>query len=113
MVDFWGNVGFLVFTFSTLVFTILYISLSRWYKSFVGTAIAVYTTSVVILCVYLSLRIWDVTLPGVEWLRLVIFWVLGMVMLASVIGFLEVQFGRRGVKLRERLSKRYNDIDER
>lgn len=113
MLDLWGNIGFLVFTISTLVFTLLYCTLSRWYKSFVGTVIAIFSMGVVILCAYLSLRIWGIVLPGVDWLRLVIFWGLGLTMLASVIGFLEVQFGKGGAKLRERLAKRYVDVKPR
>jgi hypothetical protein len=110
MVELWGDIGFLVFTFSTLVFTILYLTMSRWYKSFVGTIIAIFSVSVVILSAYIAVRVWGFNPPGVEWLRLVIFWVLGITMLTSVIGFLEVQFGRRGERLRARLSKRYDDV---
>lgn len=110
MVEYWGSIGFLVFTFSTLIFTMLYLTLSRWYKSFVGTSIAIFTTSVVILCLYISLRIWDINVPGVDYVRLVIFWILGLTMLTSVIGFLEVQFGRKGARLRKRLEKHYDDV---
>lgn len=110
MLETWGDIGFLLFTFSTLIFTLLYLTLSRWYKSYVGTVIAIFTVGVVVLCSYLSLRLWDVTVPGVEWVRLVIFWTLGITMLSSVIGFLEVQFGRRGAKMRNRLAKRYVDV---
>jgi hypothetical protein len=110
MLELWGDIGFLLFTVSTLLFTVLYVSMSRWYKSFVGTTIAIFSMSVVILCAYLSLRIWNVALPGVEWVRLVIFWVLGVTMLTSVVGFLEVQFGHRGKRLRERLARRYDDV---
>jgi hypothetical protein len=110
MVELWGDIGFLVFTFSTLIFTILYLTMSRWYKSFVGTIIAIFSVSVVILSAYIAVRVWGFDPPGVEWLRLVIFWILGITMLTSVIGFLEVQFGRRGERLRARLSKRYDDV---
>lgn len=110
MVEFWGDVGFLVFTFSSLVFTILYLTMSRWYKSFVGTIIGIFLVGTLVLSAYLSLRIWEVTVPGVDWVRLAIFWVLGLAMSTSVIGFLEVQFGRRATKLRQRLSKRYVDV---
>jgi hypothetical protein len=110
MIELWGDIGFLVFGVSTLMFTILYLTMSRWFKSYVGTTIAILLVGVVVLSSYLSLRIWEVTLPGVDWVRLVIFWVLGITMLASVIGFLEVQFGRRGAKLRQRLAKRYDDV---
>lgn len=113
LVELWGDIGFLVFTFSTAIFTVLYLTLSRWYKSFVGTVIAIFSTGVVILCGYLSLRIWDIMVPGVEWVRLGIFWTLGIAMLVSVIGFLEVQFGKRGAALRRRLSKRYDDVNNR
>jgi hypothetical protein len=110
MVELWGDIGFLLFTISSVIFTIIYLSMSRWYKSYVGSIIAIFCIGVDILCAYLSLRIWGVQLPGVEWLRLVIFWVLGITMLSSVVGFLEVQFGRRGARLRQRLSKRYDDV---
>lgn len=110
MIEFWGDIGFLLFTFSTIVFTVIYLTMSRWYKSFVGTIIAVFTSGVVVLSLYLSLRIWDIHVPGVDWVRLIIFWVLGIAMLVSIIGFLEVQFGRRGRRLRERLAKRYVDV---
>lgn len=112
MLETWGNIGFLVFTFSTLAFTLLYLTLSRWYKSFVGTVIAIFTIGVVVLSFYLSIRIWGFNVPGVEWVRLVIFWALGLTMLTSVIGFLEVQFGRRGARLRNRLAKRYVDVKD-
>jgi len=110
VVELWGDIGFLVFAGSTLVFTIVYLTLSRWYKSLVGSIIAIFTVGVVVLSAYLSLRIWEVTVPGVEWVRLVLFWVLGVTMLTSIVGFLEVQFGRRGESLRRRLSKRYDDV---
>ncbi len=111
MVELWGDIGFLVFTFSTLVFTIIYLTMSKaWRKSFIGAVIAIFSVGVTILCTYLSLRIWNVDLPGVDWLRLVLFWVLGLTMMSSVIGFLELQFGRRGEKLRRRLSNRYDDV---
>lgn len=114
MVELWGDIGFLIFTFSTMVFTIIYLTMSRaWMKSFFGAVIAIFAVGVTVLCAYLSLRIWDVTLPGVEWVRLVLFWVLGLTMTSSVIGFLEVQFGRRGERLRRRLSKRYDDVKDR
>lgn len=111
MLELWGDIGFLLFTASTLLFTILYLTLSKaWRKSFIGVVIGIFSVSVVVLCAYLSLRIWNVDVPGVEWVRLVIFWVLGATMLSSVIGFLEVQFGRRGANLRDRLARRYDDV---
>lgn len=111
MIELWGDIGFLVFTVSSLMFTILYLTMSRaWRKSFVGAAVGIFATSVTILCTYLALRIWEIDLPGVEYLRLVIFWVLGLTMLASVIGFLEIQFGRRGTRVRKRLARRYDDV---
>lgn len=110
MIELWGDIGFLVFAGSTTIFTILYLTMSRWYKSFVGTIIAIFSISVVILSIYIGARVWGFDPPGVEWLRLAIFWVLGLTMLTSVIGFLEVQFGKRGAKLRERLSRRYDDV---
>jgi hypothetical protein len=110
MIEFWGDVGFLIFTFSTIVFTIIYLTMSRWFKSFVGTIIAIFTSGVVVLCIYLSLRIWEIEVPGVEWVRLIIFWILGIAMLVSIIGFLEVQFGHRGARLRRSLAKRYVDV---
>src|SRR3954468_5010997 len=113
MVELWGNIGFLLFTVSATLFTLAYLTLSRWYKSFIGTILAAFCGGVIILSVYLSLRIWGINVPGVEWVRLVIFWALGFTMLVSVIGFLEVQFGKRGKALRERLSKRYSDVKSR
>jgi hypothetical protein len=110
MVELWGDIGFLVFTACSMVFTLLFLSMSRWYKSFTATLIAVYMVGVVFLSVYLSLRIWDIDMPGVEWVRLVMFWILGVSMLTAVIGFLEVQFGKRGETLRKRLSRRYSDV---
>ena len=110
MLELWVDIGFLVFTFSSLVFTLLYLTLSRWYKSFVGTIIAIFSVGVVILCGYLSLRIWGVDVPGVEWVRLTIFWTLGIAMLSSVIGFIEVQFGQGRERLRKRLAQRYDDL---
>jgi len=112
MIELWGDIGFLVFTVSSTMFTFLYLTLSRWYKSFVGTVVAIFAIGVVFLCGYLSLRIWGVYVPGVEWVRLIMFWVLGIVMLTSVVGFLEVQFGRRGKALRGRLAKRYSDVKD-
>lgn len=110
MLELWGDIGFLVFTFSSLLFTLLYLTLSRWFKSFVGTIIAIFSVGVVILCGYLSLRIWGINVPGVEWVRLILFWTLGITMFSSVIGFIEVQFGRGRDRLRKRLSKRYDDL---
>lgn len=111
MVEFWGDVGFLLFTFSTVVFTVIYLTMSSaWRKNFIGAVIAIFAVGVTILCAYLSLRIWDVNLPGVEWVRLILFWVLGITMLSSVVGFLELQFGRRGERLRHRLAKKYEDV---
>lgn len=112
MVEFVGDIGFLVFTFSSAVFTLLFLTLSRWYKSFTATLIAIYMVGVVFLCCYLSLRIWDVYVPGVEWVRLTMFWILGVSMVTAVVGFLEVQFGKRGAKMRERLARRYTDVNE-
>lgn len=112
MVELWGNVGFLVFSVSILVFTFIYLTMSRWYTSFLGTILAVFTSGVLVLCVYICLRVWGIDLPGVEWLRLILFWILGLSMLGSVVGFLEVQFGKRGEKLRQRLSRRYKDLNE-
>jgi hypothetical protein len=113
MLEFWGDVGFLLFTFSALVFTVVYLSLSNaWRKTMAGAIIATFAVSVTILCGYLSLRIWDIDVPGVEWVRFILFWVLGITMLTSIIGFLEVQFGRRGVNFRNRLGKRYDDVKD-
>lgn len=114
MLELWGDIGFLLFTFSSIVFTIMYLSLSSaWRKSLVGVIIAIFAIGVDVLCGYLSLRVWDIVLPGVEWIRLVIFWTLGITMLVSIVGFLEVQFGQRGEGLRNRLSKRYTDVKDR
>lgn len=113
MLELWGDIGFLVFTLSTTLFTLLYLTLSRWYKSFMGTLIASFMIGVVFLAGYLSLRIWGVHVPGVEWVRLVMFWVLGVAMLTAAVSFLEIQFGRRGEALRRRLSRRYVDVKER
>lgn len=112
MLELWGDIGFLVFTFSSAIFTFMYLSLSRWYKSFTGSLIAVYMFSIVFLCCYLSLRIWDIQLPGVDYVRLIMFWVLGLAMVAAVIGFLEIQFGRRGAKVRSKLASKYSDVKE-
>lgn len=113
MLELWGNIGFLVFTLSTFMFTVLYLTSSRWYKSFAASIIALFAVGVTFLCSYLALRIWDIYLPGVEWIRLVIFWTFGVAMLSAIIGFLEVQFGRRGSKLRARLAQRYVDVKDR
>jgi TRAP-type C4-dicarboxylate transport system permease small subunit len=110
VVEFWGDLGFLLFAASVTVFTFLYLSMSRWYKSFVGTIIAIFSVCVTILCVYLSLRIWEIPVPAVDWIRLILFWILGITMVTSVIGFLEIQFGRRGQKLRNRMARRYDDV---
>jgi hypothetical protein len=113
MVEFWGDLGFLLFTLSTLVFTVMYLTLSKaWLKGFIGVVVAILLVGVSILSVYLSLRIWEITVPGVEWVRLVIFWVLGLTMLSSIVGFLEVQFGHRKGKLR-RLAKQDDDVKSR
>lgn len=111
MVELWGDIGFLLFTFSTLVFTIFYFTMSSaWRKNFIGGIIAIFSVSVTIVCTYLSLRIWNVALPGVDWLRLILFWVLGLTMLTAIVGFLQIQFGRRGKNMRRRLSNRYDDV---
>ncbi len=109
MVELWGDIGFLVFTFSTIVFTALYLTMSRFYKSFVGSVIAIFSVSVVILCGYLSLRVWDVTIPGVEYVRLTIFWVLGLTMLTSIAGFIRVQFVNASKARKKIVSQRIND----
>ncbi len=109
MVELWGDIGFLVFTFSTIVFTALYLTMSRFYKSFVGSVIAIFSVSVVILCGYLSLRVWDVTIPGVEYVRLTIFWVLGLTMLTSIGGFVQVQFVKASQLRKKILSRNAKD----
>lgn len=110
-IELWGDIGFLVFTFSSIIFTLLYLTLSRWYKSFMGSLIAVFMIGVGVLCVYLALRIWDIELPAVEHVRLIVFWVLGLSMVAAVVGFLEIQFGRRARNLRSRLAEKYDDVE--
>ena len=111
MLEFWVDVGFLVFTLSTLIFTIIYFALSSaWRKTMVGAIIGIFSVCVLVLCAYLSLRIWDVALPGVEWVRLILFWVLGGTMLTSIVGFLEVQFGRRGKRARDRIAAQSDDL---
>lgn len=107
MLELWGDIGFLVFAGSTTIFTLLYLILSRWYKTLLGTLIAVFMVGVTVLCAYLSLRVWDVDLPAVEYVRLTVFWVLGLAMTTSVYAFLEIQLGNR---LRGRLSCRYADV---
>lgn len=115
MLELWGDIGFLVFTISTLVFSLLYLTSSRWYKSFVAAILALFIVSVDLICIYISLRIWDITIFGLDWnlIRLIIFWPLGILMLTSVVAFLEIQFGKRGDKWRAKLSKRYSDVKER
>jgi hypothetical protein len=110
MVELIGDIGFLVFTAGATIFTLLYLTGSRWFKSFMGTLIAIFMICVVFLCDYLALRIWNINVPGVEMVRLVMFWTMGIAMFAAVIGFLEIQFGKRGAKLRARLSSRYTDV---
>jgi hypothetical protein len=112
MLDLLGNIGFLVLTGGSIIFTLLYLSMSRWYKNFMGTIIALHLTGIGFLCAYLSLRIWDIDVPGVEWVRLVIFWALGLGMLAASIGLINVQFSSRGERLRKKLAKRYDDIPD-
>lgn len=112
MLELWGDIGFLVFTFSSGVFTILFLTMSRWYKSFTATLIAIHMVGVAFLCSYVSLRIWNIDMPGVEWVRLTMFWILGLSMVSAVVGFLEVQFGRRGASIRKKLAKRYSDVTE-
>jgi hypothetical protein len=110
VIDLWGSIGFLVLSFGSLLFALLYLSMTRWYKTFMGTLIAIHVTGIGILTTYLSLRIWDIDVPGVEWVRLIIFWVLGLAMIAASIGFLQIQFWDKGAKIRERLSNRYDDV---
>ena len=112
MLELWGDIGFLVFTASILIFTLLYFTSSRWYKSLVATIIGLFILSVDIICVYLTFRIWDLSFFGLDWnwVRLVIFWPLGGLMMTSVVAFLEIQFGKRGDRLRKRLSRRYTDV---
>lgn len=110
--ELWGDIGFLVFTASILVFTFLYFTSSRWYKSMVATIIALFIFSVDVICIYLAMRIWDIPFFGMDWnlLRFLVFWPLGILMTSTVVAFLEIQFGKRGQKWRERLSKRYSDV---
>jgi hypothetical protein len=110
MLELWGNVGFLVLTGGSIIFTLLYLSLSRWYKNFMGTLIAVHLAGIDFLCAYLSLRIWDIDVPGVEWVRLLMFWILGVGMITASVGLVQVQFGSRGARLRNRLTRKYVDV---
>lgn len=112
MVELLGDIGFLVWAFAATVFTVLYLTLSRWYKSLMGVLIGVFVAGESILSLYIALRIWDVPVPAVEWVRLIIFWVLGLAMIISVISFLEIQFGKRGRALRARLAekRKFDDL---
>jgi hypothetical protein len=112
--ELWGDIGFLVFTISTLVFSLLYLTSSRWYKSFVAAILALFIISVDLICIYISLRIWDITIFGLDWnlVRILVFWPLGALMLTSVVAFLEIQFGKRGDRWRASFSRRYSDVKE-
>ena len=113
MLALWGDIGFVVFVISCLLFTVTYLTMSKWFKSFMGVLIAAFLLSVDIICVYLGLRIWDIVLPGVDWLRLVIFWTLGLTMISAIIAFFQVQFSKRGEKLRKRLAEKYDDVNNK
>jgi hypothetical protein len=112
VLDLWGNIGFLVLSGGSVLFTLLYLTMTRWYRTFMGTLIAIHLAGIALLTAYLSLRIWDIDVPGVEWVRLIIFWVLGLAMVAASIGFLQVQFWGRGERIRRRLATRYVDVKE-
>jgi hypothetical protein len=112
MLDLWGNVGFLVLTFGSLLFTVSFLLGSKFYKTFMGWVIAVFVTALTVLCLYFSLRVWEIAIPGVEWVRLIIFWVLGLSLVSGAIGFLEIQFGKRGEALRARLAAKQKLFDD-
>lgn len=113
MVELWGDIGFLVFSGSTALFTLLYLTLSRWYATLLGTLIAIFMFGVSVLCTYIALRIWGINLPAVEYVRLTVFWVVGLSMAFSVAAFLRVQFGSRSSRLVKKLSTRYDDVRHR
>lgn len=108
-----GDVGFIVFVISSLLFTSVFLTMSKaWYKTFMGSLIALFLISVDVICVYFGLRIWQVTLPGVDWVRFFIFWTMGLTMLGATVAFMHVQFSNRGEKLRRRLAQKYVDVDK-
>ena len=111
MVELWGDIGFLIFTFASVVFAIMYLTLSRWYKTFMGTLIAAYLGAVAVLCFYFTLRIWDIDVPAVDHVRLIMFWILALSMISAIGGFLHIQFSKRAEGLRRRLAERYVDVD--
>lgn len=112
MLSLLGDVGFIVFVVSSLLFTLVFLSMSQaWYRTFMGSLIAVFLISVDVICVYFGLRIWQVELPGVDWIRFVIFWTMGLTMLGATTAFIHVQFSKRGEKLRKRLAQKYVDLD--
>lgn len=110
MIELWGDIGFLAFGGSTALFTLLYLTLSRWYSTLLGTLIAIFMFSITILCTYISLRIWEIDLPAVEYVRLTVFWLGGLSMTFSVVAFIKVQFGRSDSRFVKKLSHRYDDV---
>ncbi len=109
-----GDIGFVVFVVSSLLFTISFLTMSKaWYKSFMGVLIAIYLIGTDIICVYFGFRVWEITLPGVDWIRFVIFWAMGLVMLGAVVALINVQFGKRGERIRKRLARKYVDVNNK
>lgn len=104
-----GDIGFVVFVVSSMMFTLTFLTMSKaWYKSFMGVVIAIYLISTDVMCIYFGLRIWDVTLPGVDWIRFLLFWLMAVTMIGAVVGLIRVQFSKSGEGLRRRLARKYN-----
>jgi len=84
-----------------------------WFQTFMGSIIAIFLVCMDIVCFYFGLRIWGIALPAVDWVRLILFWLMGITMFGATAAFIHVQFSKRGAALRKRLAKKYVDVKDR
>jgi len=113
MLSLLANIGYIVFVAASVIFTLVFLTMSKaWFQTFMGIIIALFLVCMDMVCIYFGLRIWQVTLPAVDWVRLILFWLMGITMVSATAAFIHVQFSRRGAALRKRLAKKYVDVSD-
>lgn len=87
-----GNVGFVSAAIALTLFAVLFLTSVRWWTDTLGRAIAGVVATVAVICLLASIVLLGFPVPFVQWLRAILYPLLGLTAWSATIAFIWSQF---------------------
>jgi hypothetical protein len=104
-----GNVGFFLTASGALVLSILFLTLTVWWETWLGRILAAFFTIVTVIFGFIAVRLAGVEIPNVSMVRAVLYLALGFIFWGMVGGFIWAQFFARNAPRRRCRGRRRSD----